>query len=165
MDLEEVIALIQADFAELIRDKRAEVRLAGPLPRVWGDRDRIAQLLGNLIANGLKYNTQDAPRVEIGAQEGPDKGWVTLFIKDNGIGIDPQFHAKIFQVFRRLHAREDYDGTGAGLAISQKIVQAHGGHIWLESQPGLGSTFYLTLPRPPLDSDDHSAMTYEHHAS
>ncbi len=75
--------------------------------------------------------------------------WVTLAIQDNGIGIDPRFHDRIFQLFRRLHTREEYEGTGAGLAICQKIVQAHGGRIWVESEVGQGSTFCLTLPRGP----------------
>ncbi|MBX6315116.1 MAG: histidine kinase [Isosphaeraceae bacterium] len=149
VDLEEVLEAVQTDLAELIRSRGAEVRVQVPLPRVWGDRDRIGQLFANLISNGLKYNRSPVPIVEIGT--GPDdrSGQATLWVRDNGIGIDPQFHAKIFQIFRRLHPREEYEGTGAGLAICQKIIQAHGGRIWVESVPGAGSTFYLTLPQPP----------------
>ncbi len=146
VDLDEIVGTLKADLAELIRTRNAEVLVRGPLPAAWGDRDRIGQLLGNLVTNGLKYNRQPGPRVEIGAEvEGPGRR-VTLSVRDNGIGIDPQFHAKIFQLFRRLHTREEYDGTGAGLAICQKIAQAHGGRIWVESRPGQGATFFVSLP-------------------
>lgn len=154
VNLDELLPVIRADLAELLRTRRGELRVAGPLPEVWGDRARIGQLLSNLIGNGLKYNDKPEPWVEVGTSphdgDGDgDAGWVTVFIRDNGIGIEPQFHAKVFQLFRRLHTREEYEGTGAGLAIASKIVQAHGGEIWLESEPGLGSTFYVRLPRPP----------------
>lgn len=137
---------VVGDFAELIRAKNAEVRILEPLPTIWGDRSRLGQLLGNLISNGLKYNNCDKPVVEIGSQVDSEPGWSVLFVRDNGIGIESQFHAKIFQMFRRLHTREEYEGTGAGLAICQKIVQAHGGRIWVESRPGEGSTFFVALP-------------------
>jgi signal transduction histidine kinase len=147
VNLEALIDVLEVDFGELIRSKQAEIRVGGPLPVVWGDRDRIGQLFGNLLTNALKYNQQVEPVVEIGALPGDGGPWATLYVRDNGIGIDPQFHTKIFQIFRRLHTREEYEGTGAGLAICQKIVQAHGGRIWVESEPGQGSTFLLTLPR------------------
>ncbi|WP_435010493.1 sensor histidine kinase [Tundrisphaera lichenicola] len=146
VDLEELVEVVKADHGESIRSKNAEVRVEGRIPPIWGDRDRLGQLLANLIGNGLKYNTSPNPLVSIEAtQEGPGC-WVTLRVTDNGIGIDPSFHQKIFQIFRRLHTREEYEGTGAGLAICQKIVQAHGGRIWVESQPGCGSNFHVTLP-------------------
>ena len=161
VDLEELIAIIKTDLGELIRSRGAEVCIAGPLPTIWGDRDRIRQLLANLITNGLKYNRSQNPWVEIGAIAsagdgsadvglGVDPGEdATISVKDNGIGIDPQFHRTIFQLFRRLHTQEEYEGTGAGLAICSKIVQAHEGRIWVESAPGLGSTFFIRLRRPP----------------
>ena len=118
------------------------------LALAWGDRVRIGQLLANLVGNGLKYNKSEHPTVEVFVEPtGTDGGeFATLAVRDNGIGIDPKFHLKIFQIFRRLHTRDEYEGTGAGLAICQKIVQAHGGRLWVESAPGAGATFRLTLP-------------------
>jgi PAS domain S-box-containing protein len=149
VNLDEVVSVVKADLSELIRTRGAEVRASGPLPTVWGDRDRIGQLMANLITNGLKYNTKPDPWVEVAARpDDPEEpGWATIAVRDNGIGIDPQFHAKVFQLFRRLHTREEYEGTGAGLAICSKIVQAHGGRIWVESQPDQGATFLFTLRR------------------
>ncbi|WP_161602373.1 sensor histidine kinase [Tautonia marina] len=152
VSLEDVLATLRIDFAELIRSRNAEVRVLGTLPTVWGDRTRIGQLLGNLIGNGLKYNESCSPRVEVGVYVGPmpkREHRVTILIRDNGIGIDPQYHETIFQMFRRLHPRDRYEGTGAGLAICQKIARAHGGRLWVESHPGAGSTFFVDLPMVP----------------
>jgi PAS domain S-box-containing protein len=149
VNLEEVVAMVKADLTELIRSRGAEIRTSGSLPTVWGDRNRLGQLMVNLIGNGLKYNQAENPRVEVGTLTPEDGPWVTLFIRDNGIGIDPQFHARIFQLFRRLHTREEYEGTGAGLAICKKIIQAHGGRIWVESAPNEGATFFVSLQRCP----------------
>ena len=149
VDLESVVASVRSDLAALINSRGATLRVIGPLPEVWGDHNRVGQMLSNLIANGLKYNERSVPSVEIGeVREKSETGMVTIYVTDDGIGIEPQFHAKIFQLFRRLHAREEYEGTGAGLAICSKIVQAHHGRIWVESQPGAGSTFFVSLPRP-----------------
>ena len=117
--------------------------------------------MANLISNGIKYNDKPVPRIEITfGQSDPDR--VDIAISDNGIGIEQQFHDKIFLLFKRLHTQEEYEGTGAGLAIANKIVQAHGGRIRLESEVKVGSTFLVSLPRimstsnqDPL-SDDHS---------
>jgi light-regulated signal transduction histidine kinase (bacteriophytochrome) len=165
VNLEEVVDVVKADLAELIRSRRAEVRSEGPLPTVFGDRDRLGQLLTNLIGNGLKYNQAETPRVEVGSltTEQGAAPWVTLYVRDNGIGIDPQFHGKIFLLFRRLHTREEFEGTGAGLAICKKIVQAHGGRIWVESTPNEGATFFVSLPRHPLEA--LTPPTQEPHAT
>lgn len=158
VDLEAQLSVVRVDLTGLIVAKRADVRASGPLPIVWGDPWRIGQLLTNLVANGLKYNDSPAPRVEIGMAAGreDDEGLVTIYVRDNGIGIDPRHHTRVFQLFRRLHGREEYDGTGAGLAICQKIVRALGGRIWVESEPGRGSTFLFTLRTAP-SADDRPA--------
>ncbi len=157
VNLEEVVSVVRADLAELIRSKGAEIRVPSPLPTLWGDRARIGQLVANLASNGLKYNQSPNPWVEVGAlPEKPDQE-TTIYVRDNGIGIDPQFHTKIFQLFRRLHTREEYEGTGAGLAICSKIVEAHKGKIWVESEPGQGATFYLSFRRPPQQASTSQA--------
>jgi signal transduction histidine kinase len=140
--LDAVVAELLDTLGPAIERRKAVVHLSGPLPAVTGDGVLIATVLGNLISNGLKFNDQPEPRVEIGAlpTEPP-----TIYVRDNGIGIAPEHHEAIFTLFRRLHPRSRYEGTGAGLTIVRKIVQAHGGRIWLESSPGAGTTFYFTL--------------------
>jgi PAS domain S-box-containing protein len=152
-NLTEAVATVRRDLADLITRKGASVLTEGSLPTVVADPERVTQLLANLVGNGLKYHKKKvAPRVVIGEVRGPlangsDGDFVTLYVRDNGIGIDPTFHQQIFGVFRRLHQRDEYEGTGAGLAICKKIVEAHAGRIWVESVPDQGSTFYFTLPR------------------
>ncbi len=183
VDLDLLLADIKADLAELLRTKGAELRAASPLPKVWGDRDRIGQLLANLITNGVKYNEHPSKWVEVAATCTPDSDRsgalgsasatsVTISIKDNGIGIEPQFHGTIFQLFRRLHPHEEYEGTGVGLAICNKIVQAHGGRMWVESVPGQGATFFVQLrgvpttePASPMSTSNTSGSPHENPAT
>jgi PAS domain S-box-containing protein len=115
-----------------------------PLPTLQGDSVQIGQLFQNLLSNALKYRTPDPPRIHITAER-TSSDWV-FAVRDNGIGIDPQYAEKIFEVFQRLHTRTEYPGTGIGLAICKKIVEQHGGKIWVESERGKGATFYFTLP-------------------
>jgi PAS domain S-box-containing protein len=116
-----------------------------PLPTLWGDEAQLAQVLLNLISNAVKFRGQEPPRVEISAMERA-KEWI-ISVKDNGIGIDPAYHDRIFNMFQRLHSRDEYSGTGIGLAISKKIVERHGGRIWVESELGKGASFFFTIPK------------------
>ena len=115
----------------------------GDLPTVIADERQLVQLFQNLIGNAIKYRSQEPPVVQVGAvrQEGEWLFWV----RDNGIGIDPKYAERIFVIFQRLHTQEEYSGTGIGLAIAAKIVERHGGRIWVESESGQGATFYFTL--------------------
>jgi light-regulated signal transduction histidine kinase (bacteriophytochrome) len=115
-----------------------------PLPIVLADQTQLLQLFQNLIANALKFRAEQPPEVHISA-EARGREWL-FSIRDNGIGIDPQFADRIFVIFQRLHNQADYPGTGIGLAICKRIVERHAGRIWVESQPGQGATFYFTLP-------------------
>jgi light-regulated signal transduction histidine kinase (bacteriophytochrome) len=111
-----------------------------PLPTVLADEMQLVQLFQNLVGNAIKYQNPGVPRIHISAARNGGKQW-TFSIKDNGLGIDPQYFEKIFGMFQRLHKREEFAGTGVGLAICKKIVERHGGSISVESQPGQGSTF------------------------
>lgn len=116
-----------------------------PLPTVRGDSTQLGQLLQNLIGNAIKFRQDTPPQIHIGV-ELTENEWI-FSVRDNGIGLNPQERDRIFIIFQRLHAREAYPGTGIGLAICKKIVERHGGQIWVDSQVGQGSVFYFTIPR------------------
>jgi light-regulated signal transduction histidine kinase (bacteriophytochrome) len=130
----------------------ADVRI-GELPTVFGDQDQLARLFQNLIGNALKFRGEVPPRIEVAAEELADS-W-RLSVRDNGIGLEQQYAERIFIIFQRLHTRGQFPGTGLGLAISKRVVERHGGRIWVESEAGQGSTFYFTLPK---QSDKHAAV-------
>jgi PAS domain S-box-containing protein len=136
-------------LSRTIEEQGARVS-ADPLPRVRVDEGQLVQLFQNLIANAIKFHGQDVPAVHVSARELPDS-WV-LCVRDNGIGIDAAYHERIFVIFQRLHARELYPGTGIGLAICKKIVERHGGEIWVESEVGKGSRFSFSLPKAPANA-------------
>jgi light-regulated signal transduction histidine kinase (bacteriophytochrome) len=115
-----------------------------PLPVVLADETQLVQLFQNLVGNAIKYRRPGVPRVHITAARDGEKRW-SFAVSDNGLGIDPQYFDRIFGMFQRLHKREEYAGTGIGLAICKKIVERHGGSISVESQPGQGSTFRFSL--------------------
>jgi signal transduction histidine kinase len=140
-DAEMAEVMMSMDLA--MRESGARVTYAA-LPVVWADRSRMAQLFQNLIGNAIKFRGKDAPEISVQAEK---VGSQWLFsVSDNGIGIEPQYAENIFVVFRRLHTRAEYPGNGIGLAICKKIVEHHGGKIWVESERGHGSTFKFTLP-------------------
>jgi two-component system, chemotaxis family, sensor kinase Cph1 len=121
-----------------------------PMPSIMASKTLFSQLLVNLISNALKYNGNKIPQIEVGCLE--DKSTLTFHVKDNGEGIDPKYFDKIFIIFQRLHNKGEYSGTGIGLAICKKIVEAHKGKIWVESEQGTGSTFYFTIPKLPYET-------------
>lgn len=137
---------IQKNLEVSIRETGAQLKLA-PLPTVNGDQHQLGQLFQNLIANALKYRQGSPPVIQIRAQE--QNGHWEFSISDNGIGIDPQHHDRIFQIFQRLHTREEFPGAGIGLATCKRITDRHGGKIWVDSNLGSGSTFYFTIPQTP----------------
>ena len=142
VDMESIVAQARANLDASIREHSARIEV-GPMPRVDGDPTQLVQLLQNLIANAIKFRGQLPPVIRLSASDGED-GW-QFAVEDNGIGIEKEQFDRIFQTFLRLQGHE-YPGTGIGLAICKKIVERHGGQIWLDSVVGRGTTFRFTLP-------------------
>ena len=140
-------------LGQAVDDAEADI-VVGPLPTVEADARQLAQVLQNLVANAIKFRGPEPLRIEISAARRDDE-WA-FSVADNGIGIDPQHADRVFQAFQRLHTREQFDGTGMGLAICQRMVERHGGRIWCEPRPGGGTVFCFTLPMPE-DAARHPA--------
>ncbi|MCG8431700.1 MAG: PAS domain-containing protein, partial [Candidatus Omnitrophica bacterium] len=143
--LEEIIKDVQFRLEIAIREKSAQIVTRGTLPVIPCDRVRLTEVFANLISNAIKFTDGKQPLIEIGAEEKPDV--YRVYVKDNGPGIEKKYQEKIFALFQRLTKTQDIAGTGAGLAIVKKIVQLHGGEIWVESAPGQGSSFFFTLAK------------------
>ena len=139
----EIVQRVLHDLGASIRESRAIVE-CDVLPDVMADERQIAQLFQNLIGNALKFRSEEPPHIHVHSEQ-RDGQWL-FQVRDNGIGIAPEHTEQIFLLFQRLHSRDKYSGTGIGLAICKKIIERHGGRIWVESEPGKGSTFQFTLP-------------------
>jgi signal transduction histidine kinase len=144
----EIVKDVTSGLQDRIQDNGIELVTAHNLPSIYCDRKRIYQVFENLLVNAVKFTKgAESPEIEIGCKNGKD--FHQFYVKDNGIGIDPKYHLKIFDKFERLKEIEDEEGTGLGLAIIQGIVKNHGGRVWVESQRGKGATFNFTLPKHP----------------
>ena len=150
VDLNTVVGKVLEDLSIPITENQATVTW-GDLPTVDASPTQMGQLFLNLIGNGIKFQGSAPPQIQIKAQLQPEE-WL-ISVQDNGIGIKPQYAERIFQIFQRLHSRSEYPGTGIGLAICRKIVEDHGGRIWVNSEPGQGSTFHFTLPVYPVPAN------------
>jgi PAS domain S-box-containing protein len=158
VDLGDVVRTVVSDLEMRIQDAQGRVEI-GALPVIFGDRGQMAQLFQNLIGNGLKFRKPgESPVVKIDsqAQTLPSgvAGW-QINVEDNGIGFDEKYRDRIFQIFQRLHGRNEYEGTGIGLAICRKIVDRHGGSVTANSSPGAGAKFIITLPQQTPGDNQH----------
>ncbi len=144
VDCEQLLTNVLTDLSVIIGECHAEVEHQ-KLPVIKGISFQFMQLFTNLINNALKFQREQPPKIYIDVEENMDK-WI-FSIRDNGIGIEEQYLERVFRVFQRLHSRKEYVGTGIGLAICKKVVEHHGGRIWIKSQPNVGSTVFFTIPK------------------
>ena len=144
VDCRKVLESVLSTCSRIVEESGAAIHVSR-LPVITGRATQIEQLFLNLLSNAIKYKGEKSPDISIGFEE-MENEW-QFFVKDNGIGIDNKYLEKIFVIFQRLHNKKDYSGTGIGLSICKKIVEQHGGKIWLTSVPGEGSTFYFTISK------------------
>jgi light-regulated signal transduction histidine kinase (bacteriophytochrome) len=145
LGLNEVVARTLSLLKDSVSKSGAEI-VVEDLPTVHIDESQMIQVMQNLISNAIKFQSKERPQIRISATMGMIE-WI-IAVQDNGIGMDVKHSDKIFQMFRRLHTKDQYPATGVGLAIVKKIVERHGGRIWVESEGGKGATFFFTNPRP-----------------
>jgi PAS domain S-box-containing protein len=148
VDCHALLTQVVQTLSLAIREQQAVVD-CDPLPTVLGDPTQLSQLFQNLVANALKFRRDEPPRVHVSATLADDRKFWQFAVSDNGIGIDPAFYERIFVIFQRLHGRGKYPGSGIGLSICQKIVELHGGRIWVDSVKDRGTVFHFTLPHTP----------------
>lgn len=146
INLNKLIDVKLFDLSKVIEERNAEI-IVDSLPTIYGEREQIGMVFYNLINNAIKFNKQTKPKVHIKEEKAISKDYWQFAITDNGIGIDPQYQQQIFEIFRRLHGKQEYEGTGIGLSVCQKIVFRHEGKIWLESTLGKGTTFHFTISK------------------
>jgi chemotaxis family two-component system sensor kinase Cph1 len=146
LDSRQILQQALDNLRRKIQNNDAQVTADGLGP-VIADGTQLTQVFQNLIGNAVKFRGTDPPQIQVRAQY--REGEVEFSVCDNGIGIDPRYHERVFTVFQRLHSQDQYPGTGIGLAICYRIVQRHGGRIWVESDGGPGCCFRFTLPQPP----------------
>jgi signal transduction histidine kinase len=163
LDLAQVVHEALDQLQARLQEEHMQVRLPRSLPIVHGDRAQLTEVFTNLLSNALKYNDETEKWVEVGVQNAMNGGSPIFYVRDNGIGISLEHQEKIFEIFRRLHPRDSYGGgTGAGLTIVKKIIERHGGRIWVESTVGNGATFYFTLEeRGARPNDKQETMNDE----
>jgi signal transduction histidine kinase len=169
LDVGAIVQKVVDALHETITTKNAEISVQ-PLPAALGDPTAIEQVFANLLANAVSYLDSERPgRIEVGSLPEPDgdafAGRNVYYVKDNGLGIPEAYHERVFTAFTRLHANVAQVGEGIGLALIRRIVERHGGMIWMESSPGVGTTFFVALPSSPLESaglgDEPSAFSTE----
>lgn len=148
INIENVIKIVTENLRGFIDEHNAMITYDAQMPTILADKTQLTQLFQNLIENGIKFHKKDeSPKINVSFQE--DNNEYLFSVQDNGIGVEEKYFKKLFIIFQRLHDREEYPGTGIGLAMCKKIVERHGGRIWLESKVGHGSTFYFTIPKQP----------------
>jgi signal transduction histidine kinase len=144
VDMNEIIQVAMQHLAPRITETQANIIVDDDLPSIFADQTQMQQVMMNIVNNAIKYHGDEPPLVHITACK--EKDFVHIKVSDNGIGIAPEYHEQIFEIFKRLHTRAEYDGTGIGLAICKRIVERHGGRIWVESAPKQGTTMHFTIP-------------------
>ena len=150
----EIVKNLTSDLQDRVKEKGIELVVAHNLPTISCDGERIYQVFQNLLVNAIKFmGDTESPQIEIGYADMGD--FHRFSVRDNGIGIDPKYHRRIFEIFHRLKKIEDEEGTGLGLAIVYRIVTDHDGKVWVESEKGKGATFYFTLPKDPSPVRHH----------